>query len=186
MYQTLHTNTSESLVRMLGFASQSRAPLRMQAHKPIPIATYMPKFVENYSISKRYDPDAERNATNKLKAMYKKERKGAIRELRKEFAKSTNHSSANDDLIVESAYWAPAVMDREDRLLHGAFPERVEGWFSGLNNLTHRISNGSSISLLPLALSGLVRHVPGIPKIHWPTLRWWASGPAPRSGRLHW
>lgn len=84
MYQTLHNNTSESLVRMLGFASQSRTPLRMQAHKPIPIATYMPKFVENYSVSKRYDPDAERNATNKLKAMYKKERKGAIRELRKD------------------------------------------------------------------------------------------------------
>ena len=29
--------------------------------------------------------------------------------------------------------------------------------------------------MVPLALSGLVRHVPGIPKIHWPTLRWAVS-----------
>jgi len=99
----------------------------------------------------------------------------AIKQLRKEFTKSTNDPAANDDLIVESAYWAPAVMEREDRLLAGAFPDRASGWFSGLNNLTHRISNGSSLSLVPLALSGLVRHVPGIPKIHWPTLRWAVS-----------
>ncbi|HEY8059363.1 MAG TPA: hypothetical protein VID94_11450, partial [Acidimicrobiales bacterium] len=56
-----------------------------------------------------------------------------------------------------------------------AFPDRAGGWFSGLNNLTHRISNGSNLSLLPLALSGLVRHVPGMPRIHWPTLRWAVS-----------
>lgn len=99
----------------------------------------------------------------------------AIKQLRKEFTKSTNDPAANDDLIVESAYWAPAVMEREDRLLAGAFPDRAGGWFSGLNNLTHRISNGSSLSLVPLALSGLVRHVPGIPRIHWPTLRWAVS-----------
>ena len=56
-----------------------------------------------------------------------------------------------------------------------AFPDRVGGWFTGLNKLTHRVSNGSSLSLVPLALSGLVRHVPGIPRIHWPTLRWAVS-----------
>ncbi len=99
----------------------------------------------------------------------------AIKELRKEFARSTNGAAAVDDLLIESAYWAPAVMDREDRLLKGAFPDRAGGWFSGLNSLTHRISNGSNLSLLPLALSGLVRHVPGIPRIHWPTLRWAVS-----------
>ena len=101
--------------------------------------------------------------------------RSAIRALRKEFAKSTNDPAADADLIVESAYWAPAVIEREDRLLRAAFPDRVGGWFSGLNNLTQRISNGSSLSMLPLALSGLVRHVPGIPKIHWPTLRWAVS-----------
>lgn len=99
----------------------------------------------------------------------------AISALRKEFAKSTNDQAANDDLIIESAYWAPAVMEREDRLLAGAFPDRAGGWFSGLNNLTHRISNGSSLAMVPMALSGIVRHVPGLPRIHWPTLRWAVS-----------
>ena len=101
--------------------------------------------------------------------------RSAIRELRKEFARSTNGAAAVDDLLIESVYWSPAVMEREDRLLKGAFPDRAGGWFSGLNNLTHRISNGSNLSLLPLALSGLVRHVPGMPRIHWPTLRWAVS-----------
>jgi hypothetical protein len=99
----------------------------------------------------------------------------AIRALRTEFAKSANDPSADGDLLIEAAYWAPAVMDREDRLLAGAFPDRAGGWFSGLNNLTHRISNGSSLAMVPMALSGIVRHVPGLPRVHWPTLRWAVS-----------
>jgi len=94
----------------------------------------------------------------------------AIRGLRREFAKATGGHEGDNELIVESVYWAPAVMEREDRLLRAAFPERAGIWFSGMNWLTHRISNGSNLALLPLALSGLVRHVPGVPKIHWPTL----------------
>lgn len=101
--------------------------------------------------------------------------RSAIKALRKEFDRSTNHSASATDLIIESVYWAPAVMEREDRLLASAFPDRAAGWFTGMNKLTHRISNGSNLSLVPLALSGLVRHVPGIPKIHWPTLRWAVS-----------
>jgi len=99
----------------------------------------------------------------------------AIRGLRKEFAKATGGQEGDGELVVESVYWAPAVMEREDRLLRAAFPDRAGIWFNGMNWLTHRISNGSNLSLLPLALSGLVRKVPGIPKIHWPTLRWAVS-----------
>jgi nucleolar protein 14 len=69
---------------MLGFATTSRTPLAMQAHKPIPIATFAPRFEDDFAPGRHYDPDAERNASNKLKALYKKERKGAIRELRKD------------------------------------------------------------------------------------------------------
>lgn len=101
--------------------------------------------------------------------------RSAIRELRKEFAKAATDPAAAADLIIESAYWAPAVMDREDHLLRAAFPDRVNGWFTGLNRLTNNISNGSSLSMLPMAISGIVRHVPGIPRIHWPTLRWAVS-----------
>jgi len=57
----------------------------LQSHKPIPIPSYVPKFD---SVSSSYlraqDPDRERNEATKLKREYKKERKSAIRELRKD------------------------------------------------------------------------------------------------------
>ncbi|KAJ8455197.1 hypothetical protein ONZ45_g19016 [Pleurotus djamor] len=72
--------------KMLGFARQSRRPLLLQAHKPIPIATYVPKFDSSSSSSylRNQDPDRERNEAAKLRNQYKQERKGAIRELRKD------------------------------------------------------------------------------------------------------
>jgi nucleolar protein 14 len=56
----------------------------MQSHKPIPIASRTPKFEDDFTPGRHYDPDVERNASSKLRALYKKERKGAIRELRKD------------------------------------------------------------------------------------------------------
>ncbi|WWC69462.1 uncharacterized protein I206_103402 [Kwoniella pini CBS 10737] len=82
--KTIHASTYNSLIRSLKHSKASRRPLTLQSHKPIPIASYAPKFEENFAPDKRYDPDVERNATSKLKALYKKERKGAIRELRKD------------------------------------------------------------------------------------------------------
>lgn len=69
---------------MLNLAITSRQPLALQSHKPVPIASHAPRFEEGYAPGKRYDPDVERNAASKLKAQYKQERKGAIRELRKD------------------------------------------------------------------------------------------------------
>lgn len=72
------------LGKQLMFAKQARAPLMLQDHKPVPIATYAPKFETDFAPGKHYDPDVERNAVAKLKAQYKKEKKGAMRELRKD------------------------------------------------------------------------------------------------------
>ncbi|KAF9380341.1 nucleolar complex protein 14 [Podila verticillata] len=66
------------------FATEGRTPLQLQAHKPVPIASYVPKFEEGYSLDKHYDPDVERSQAHKLQVQYKKEKKGAIRELRKD------------------------------------------------------------------------------------------------------
>lgn len=82
--QTQIDSLSTSLTRMLGLATSSRQPLLMQYHKPIPIATYIPKFDEGYNPNRKFDPDTERAETQKLKSLYKKEKKGAIRELRKD------------------------------------------------------------------------------------------------------
>ena len=63
---------------------QTRQPLRLHNHRPLPIKTSFPKFEESYDPSKHYDPDRERSDLSKLKAEHKKERKGALRELRKD------------------------------------------------------------------------------------------------------
>ena len=71
--------------RLLKFARQSKRHLALQAHKPIPIATYIPKFESTSSnYMRQKDPDDERAAASKLRYQYKQERKGAIRELRKD------------------------------------------------------------------------------------------------------
>ena len=69
---------------MLKFSRQARRPLTLQSHKPIPIPSFLPKFEEGYAPGRRFDPDSERNEASKLKALVKKERKGAVRELRKD------------------------------------------------------------------------------------------------------
>ncbi|KAI5123379.1 hypothetical protein M0805_006087 [Coniferiporia weirii] len=83
--KTKHVDTAAMVGRLLKFARQSRRPLTLQAHKPIPIATYIPKF-ENSSSGylRKNDPDHERAAASKLRYQYKQERRGAIRELRKD------------------------------------------------------------------------------------------------------
>ncbi|KAE9397779.1 Nop14-like protein [Gymnopus androsaceus JB14] len=78
-------SSSGMIERLLKFARQSRRPLLLQAHKAIPIASYVPKFdTTSSSYLKNQDPDRERNESAKLRNEYKKERKGAIRELRKD------------------------------------------------------------------------------------------------------
>ena len=75
----------DTLTRLLKFSRQSRRPLALQAHKPIPIPTYIPRFEHTTSnYLRNRDPDHERNEAAKIKAQYKQERKGAIRELRKD------------------------------------------------------------------------------------------------------
>lgn len=57
----------------------------LQAHKPIPIPSYVPKFeISSSSYLRNRDPDHDKNEAAKLRAQYKQERKGAIRELRKD------------------------------------------------------------------------------------------------------
>jgi nucleolar protein 14 len=93
----------DSLRRLLKFAKQARKPLMLQSHKPIPLATYAPKFDEGYSYRKRHDPDTERNATAKLRAEYKKEHKGAMRELRKD-SRFLAEEQTRRQLETEAAY----------------------------------------------------------------------------------
>jgi nucleolar protein 14 len=72
------------LERMIRVAEIARRPLELHHHRPLAIKTYIPKFEETFDPDKHYDPDRERAELAKLKAEHKKERKGAMRELRKD------------------------------------------------------------------------------------------------------
>jgi nucleolar protein 14 len=83
--RTQASSLQDKLTRLLKFGRQARRPLLLQAHKPIPIPTYIPKFESrSSSYLRRHDPDHERNEASKLRYQLKQEKKGAIRELRKD------------------------------------------------------------------------------------------------------
>lgn len=78
------TRTLSSLNRMLTLNNRQRRPLRLQQHRSVPIASHIPKFEEGGGGKRAFDPDSVRAEHAKLKAMVKKEKKGAVRELRKD------------------------------------------------------------------------------------------------------
>ncbi|KAI2467722.1 Nop14-like protein [Annulohypoxylon bovei var. microspora] len=72
------------LDKMLRLAEVTRRPLELHHHRPLPIKSAIPKFEDSFDPNKHYDPDRDRAELAKLKAEHKKERKGAMRELRKD------------------------------------------------------------------------------------------------------
>ncbi|KAI9358031.1 nucleolar protein 14 [Pilaira anomala] len=84
--ETLLNTVQNRLERQIKFSKEKRTktPLRMQQHRPIPIAQHLPKFEKAYSMDRHYDPDHERAQQHKLESQIKKEKKGALRELRKD------------------------------------------------------------------------------------------------------
>jgi nucleolar protein 14 len=76
---------SLKFTRLLKFAKDERVPVTLQSHKKLAIASYAPKFEENYNPEKKsYDHDRQRQEVNKMKALIKQERKITIREIRKD------------------------------------------------------------------------------------------------------
>ncbi|KAF2270599.1 Nop14-like protein [Lojkania enalia] len=61
-----------------------RRPQLLHNHRPLPIKSSNPKFEEAFDPNKHYDPDRDRAEANRLRKEYKRERKGALRELRKD------------------------------------------------------------------------------------------------------
>jgi hypothetical protein len=59
-----------------------------------------------------------------------------------------------------------------DKIVRLSFGDRFAGWSKRLDWLVHRINNGSFVAMVPLVVSGLLGRVPGLPRAHWPTLRW--------------
>ncbi|KAL2436757.1 putative nucleolar complex protein 14 [Exophiala dermatitidis] len=78
------SGTVQTLEGLQKASLDSRRPLLLHNHRPLAIKTSIPAFIENYNPDRHYDPDRQRAEISKLKAEYKKERKGAMRELRKD------------------------------------------------------------------------------------------------------
>ena len=81
----------------------ARQTLRLHKHRPLAIKTSVPKFEESYNPDKHYDPDRDRAEMSKLKAEHKRERKGALRELRKD-ANFIARESLKEKKERDSAY----------------------------------------------------------------------------------
>ncbi|KAJ2780195.1 nucleolar complex protein 14 [Coemansia javaensis] len=72
------------LAAQLAQSRAARQPLRLQSHRPLAIAAVAPKFEANYSLDAHYDPDRARAETTKLRRQLARERRGAVRELRRD------------------------------------------------------------------------------------------------------
>ena len=85
----------------------ARKPLLLHDHRPLAIKTSIPKFEESYNPDKHYDPDRDRAGLSKLKAENKRERKGALRELRKDanfIARESLREKKERDIAYEKKY----------------------------------------------------------------------------------
>lgn len=64
---------------------KDRKPLTLQHHRALAIATFAPKFEENFNPDKKsYDINRERQELNKVKHQLKKEKKSALKDIRQE------------------------------------------------------------------------------------------------------
>ncbi|PHH50116.1 putative nucleolar complex protein 14 [Ceratocystis fimbriata CBS 114723] len=76
--------TATRLARSLKVAQLNRRPLELHHHKPLAIKMSFPKFEDQFDPTKHYDPNKDRAESARLQKEYKRERKGALRELRKD------------------------------------------------------------------------------------------------------
>eukprot|EP00730_Choanoeca_flexa_P015401 TRINITY_DN7065_c0_g1_i3.p1 TRINITY_DN7065_c0_g1~~TRINITY_DN7065_c0_g1_i3.p1 ORF type:complete len:868 (+),score=243.11 TRINITY_DN7065_c0_g1_i3:96-2699(+) len=71
------------VIEAVGDSKRARPVCRFQAHKPVPLPMLEPEYNE-YGVIRKGSADPHERETQRLKHELKKERKGAIRELRKD------------------------------------------------------------------------------------------------------
>ncbi|CAO2656932.1 Nn.00g057350.m01.CDS01 [Neocucurbitaria sp. VM-36] len=101
------TSTLQNLRARLSLARSRRRPQTLHNHRPLPIKSSVPKFEESFDPNKHYDPDKERSEATRLQKEYKRERKGALRELRKDanfIARETLREKKEKDAAYEAKY----------------------------------------------------------------------------------
>jgi nucleolar protein 14 len=92
---------------LLSQAQLSRRMLELHLHRPLAIKTFVPKFEESFDPRKHYDPDPDRAEAIRFRKEYKRERRGAMRELRKDanfLAREKLHEKKERDRAYEEKY----------------------------------------------------------------------------------
>lgn len=105
--QALATGTLSKITTHMDASHRARRPLYLHAHRPLAIKTAIPKFEESFNPAKHYDPDRERAESSRLRSEFKRERKGAMRELRKDanfVAREQLRSRKERDAAYEKKY----------------------------------------------------------------------------------
>ncbi|KAI9698231.1 MAG: nucleolar complex protein 14 [Candelina mexicana] len=101
------SQTHSKVENLIAQARLSRRPLLLHNHRTLAIKTFIPRFEESYNPDKHYDFDRERADLSKLRAEHKRERKGALRELRKDanfIARETLREKKERDAEYEKKY----------------------------------------------------------------------------------
>jgi nucleolar protein 14 len=86
---SLATRTRTRIGILTTSSAHARRPLELHHHRPLAIKSHAPKFEQEpsgFDPRKHYDPDRERAELARLRAEHKRERKGAMRELRRDNA----------------------------------------------------------------------------------------------------
>ncbi|KAE8832701.1 hypothetical protein CFE70_001300 [Pyrenophora teres f. teres 0-1] len=101
------TAMAQNLAARLNLSRSRRRPLLLHTHRALPIKTSIPKFEESFDPNRHYDPDKERAEAKRLQKDYKRERKGAMRELRKDahfIARESLREKKERDRAYETKY----------------------------------------------------------------------------------
>jgi len=110
--------TRAQLELLLARAAANRLPLRMQRAAPVPIKQFNPVFDDDFQPDRDTDPDRDRAALQKLKRQTKKERKGAVRELRKDSAfiavERAKDKAERDEYLTGRGKRAMAIMEEQE------------------------------------------------------------------------
>lgn len=78
------TSTTQNLTARLHASRLTRRPQTLHTHRPLPIPSRIPKFETSFDPTKHYDADRPRADAARLAKEFRREKKGALRELRKD------------------------------------------------------------------------------------------------------
>eukprot|EP00964_Phaeocystis_antarctica_P121436 scaffold85096_cov30-Phaeocystis_antarctica.AAC.1 len=95
--RALHAMAAAQLREAVARAARLRLPLQLHAVASVAIRSFNPAFEDDFQPRRNMDPDRERAELAGLKRLHKREKKGAVRELRKDALFIARQRQAEED-----------------------------------------------------------------------------------------